>query len=190
MSRFVAKGIYDWRYEQGNTVVSMVVSPEHSQAAILAVQEMRSKELIEVIIKENKESRTLKQNRLLWSLISHISDVVNGSHIQEDRDYIYGLLLKNANVSYVDVEAIPEAQKSLEEQFRAVIRLSKPFSNDKGKMMQGFRCFIGSSQFNTKEMKELIEIAMDYAASLGIQVSEIKSLEQEYMRGNYETEEN
>jgi len=186
MSRFVASGVYDWRDERGNTIVSFIVSPENSQAAHMAVQEMKPKELIEVVSKENKESRTLKQNKLLWALITRISDVTNGSHTQEDRENIYGFLLKKANVLYVDLAAIPEAQESLENQFRAVIKLSRSFTSEKGKTMQGFRCFIGSSQFNTKEMKELIDVALDHAESLGITDSELKSLEDEYMRGRHE----
>lgn len=188
MSRFVANNVYGWRNEDGNTVVSFVVTSENAQAAMMAIQELKPKDLIEVVAKENKESRTLKQNRLFWALVSKISDVINGSHTKEDEEKIYADILVMANVKRELMAVLPEVIDIMKPHFRAVIPTGQKVItlNEKTKKSNTLSTcwfYLGSSTFTTKEMHDLIEITMDYAASLGIKDSELKSMEDEYLRG-------
>lgn len=196
MSRFVAKTIYGWQDDKGNTIVSFVVSSENAQAALMTIHELKPKDLIEIIAKENKESRTQKQNKLFWALVSKISDVINGSHTKEDTDKLYADILVMANVKRDVIALLPEAIEGIRPHFRAVIPTGQKhitFNELTKKSNTIVSCWVyhGSSTFNTKEMHDLIEITMDYAASLGIQDSELKSMEDEYLRGYHnEKQEN
>jgi diaminopimelate decarboxylase len=53
-------------------------------------------------------------------------------------------------------------------------------TTDKGVELVAFKCYIGSSQFDTKEMTELIDTALDYAHEVGVVDSEILSIREEY----------
>ncbi len=52
--------------------------------------------------------------------------------------------------------------------------------NVKGKVMNIYQCFMGSSKFNTKEMTELIEGVLDKLAELGVYDSEIELARREF----------
>lgn len=122
----------------------------------------------DVTIKKHKESRSTRQNDMLWGLINRISDEVNGSHRESDIMNIYQDLLKRANVKYVILAAVREAKPTLEQTFRYVMELPNSMTTEKGVELVAFKCYIGSSRYDTKEMTELIDTALDYANEIGI----------------------
>ena len=52
-------------------------------------------------------------------------------------------------------------------------------TTEKGVELVAFKCYIGSSRYDTKEMTELIDTALDYANEIGID-------DVETLRGKYE----
>lgn len=163
---------------QGRTIVIETdLSEYHIQKLI---QEISHIEKYEITIKQHKESRSIKQNKLLWAIIERISDEVNGSHREDDIWNVYKELLRRANVKYEIVAAERKAKVILEQHFRYVEELPNSMVTEKGKTLIAFRCYIGSSKFNTKEMTELIEAVKDYAAEYGIIDNEIALLEEAY----------
>ena len=174
MSKILASQVFSYIDKDKNTVISFVCKENY--AANLFVREVEKMDLIEVSAKLYKESRSLRQNKMLWGIIEAISMTINGARLSEDIEKIYIDLLKMANVKTVFLGAIPEAKKILEGQFRYVQELPNSMTTEKGVKMVLFKCFIGSSKFDTKEMSELIEVALKYASECGVESSEIESL--------------
>lgn len=131
-------------------------------------EEMKNKEMI-VNIKEFKSARTLEQNEMLWGVIRSISDKVNHSHREEDMLNIYSTLLQRANIKREYIRTYKTAKNILEQSFRAVLEVPNSLKIENGKETVGFWVYYGSSKFNTKEMTELIEIALDLATEVGVE---------------------
>lgn len=180
MSRFIAKTVYQWVDQDNNTIVSFVVEPGQSYAAKTTIDELKNSEIITVDAKKHHDSRTNRQNRMLWSLMTQISLVVNHSKRKEDVENIYADLLEKANIIYIDLPVIEESAWVLREQFRLVIKKQEKSTDKKGKKYQWYRCYVGSSSFDTKEMNQLLDIALDRCTELGIEDSEIESIRGEY----------
>ena len=145
----------------------------------LLFNEVSQFEKLDINIKQYKSSRSKQQNDLMWKVISLISDEQNGSHREEDLMNVYANLLYRANVKYVIVAAVREAKPILESQFRYVVELPNSMTTEKGKTLVAFKCYIGSSQFDTKEMNEMISVVLDYANEVGIVDSQIELLRSE-----------
>jgi GTP-binding protein EngB required for normal cell division len=131
--------------------------------------ELKDKE-IHAVIKEFKNNRSLEQNEMLWAIIRSISDKVNHSHREEDMMNIYSTLLQRANIKREYIRTYKAAKNILEDNFRAVMEVPNSTKIENGKETVGFWVYYGSSKFNTKEMTELIEIALDLATELGVEV--------------------
>ena len=118
-------------------------------------------------LKEIRSKRTLQQNKYMWALILKIADhdTQNMSEIE-----IYSLALEQANAKYIYLLGISEAEDELRKNFRAV-RVVRP-TYENGKEYIVYKCFVGSSKLNTKEMKKLLDIIIAWANELGIETNE------------------
>ena len=96
------------------------------------------------------KSRSLEQNKMMWSIIQTIADMT-GNDIWDI--YIEGLKKLDVKVEYI--MALPQAEERLKEVFRAIKRVETRIINDKEMIV--FKCYYGSSTFNTKEMTILID---------------------------------
>ena len=83
---------------------------------------------------------------------------------------IYSLALEQANAKYIYLLGISEAEDELRKNFRAV-RVVRP-TYENGKEYIVYKCFVGSSKLNTKEMKKLLDIIIAWANELGIETNE------------------
>lgn len=118
-------------------------------------------------LKEVRSKRTLQQNKMLWSLIHKIAD-----HETQNMDEveIYTLALEEANAKYVYLLGEKEVENELKKNFRAV-KVVRP-TLEKGKEYIIYKCFVGSSKLDTKEMKKLLDIIIAWADELGIETNE------------------
>lgn len=112
-------------------------------------------------IKEPKSKRTIKQNKYMWKLIHEISKI----NFQDEME-IYCLALEEANAKYEYLIGTEEVIDELRKNFRAVRVFRPEYVN--GKKFIVYKCFIGSSKMNTKEMLHLLEIIISWAEELGI----------------------
>ena len=117
-------------------------------------------------IKTGKD-RTLSQNSLLWALIGAIDQKQNGRKSEEGSTEIYKQIIKMAKIKTVFLQTLAETLPMLERNFRVVVDRGKR-TNENGVEMVVFECYIGSSQFDTKEMSDTIETALDYAERSGV----------------------
>ena len=118
-------------------------------------------------LKEVKSKRTIKQNKMMWALIKRIA--YHKDMLQEPID-IYISALEEANLKSTYLLAPEDAETELRKNFRAV-KVVRP-EMFKGRKMIVYKCFLGSSKLNTKEMTQLIEIVKYWAEELGIETNE------------------
>lgn len=76
------------------------------------------------------------------------------------------MALEKANAKYDYIACLPEAERMLKENFRAVKFIKKVDLN--GKEGNAYKCFIGSSKMDTKEMSLLIDTIFDIAEAVSV----------------------
>ena len=113
-----------------------------------------------------KSKRSLEQNRLLWGLIRQIDEAENGKATAQGSHAIYITLLEMADAKVDFIASLPEAESLLRQSFRAV-KFIQQFKQG-NRVMNLYKVVSGSSKMNTKEMANLIDVALDYAAQAGI----------------------
>jgi len=155
----------------GDVVIELTVDGYYNKRkATQLYNDLKDKE-IHATLKVFKSSRSIEQNDMLWSIITQISDKVNGSHREEDLMSIYGMLLQKANIKREYIRTLIQAKDILEQSFRAVLEVPNSRKIENGKETVGFWVYYGSSTFDTKEMTELIDIALDTATEVGIDIT-------------------
>lgn len=117
-------------------------------------------------IKEPKSKRSLEQNRLLWLLIHKIAKETH----QDDMD-IYCTALERADAAsdYV-IAATKDMEENLRKSFRGVKFIRTQEVNNKECYV--YKCYLGSSKMDTKEMTELLEIVLQMCSELEIPTME------------------
>ena len=113
-------------------------------------------------VKEPKSKRSLQQNRMLWQLIHFIAKEQH----QDDME-VYCALLERADALSDYIITAYEIEDELRKCFRGVRFIRKQEVN--GKECNIYKVYIGSSKMDTKEMTELLDIAIQLCAELGIQ---------------------
>jgi hypothetical protein len=131
--------------------------------------DLKDKE-IHATLKEFKSSRSIDQNDMLWAIITQVSDKVNGSHQEQDLMNVYGTILQRANIKREYIRTLIQARDILEQSFRAVLEVPNSRKIENGKETVGFWVYYGSSTFDTREMTQLIEVALDIATEVGIDI--------------------
>lgn len=118
-------------------------------------------------LKEVRSKRSLQQNKFMWALIHQIADHkdMNMKEIE-----IYTSALEEANAKYIYLMGIKEAEDELRKNFRAV-KVVRP-TTENGKEYIIYKCFVGSSKLDTKEMNKLLDIIISWAEKLGIETDE------------------
>ena len=76
MSKLVAERTYRMTDENDNLVISYVVSKQDKSTALLAFEETKKVERLEVEVKQYKSKRSLEQNRMLWALLGRMADLI------------------------------------------------------------------------------------------------------------------
>ena len=117
--------------------------------------------LFVVEVKEPKSKRSLEQNKMLWQLIHSIAKKQH----QDDME-VYCALLERADALSDYIITAYDMEDELRKCFRGVRFIRKQQVN--GKDCNIYKVYIGSSKMNTKEMTELLDIALQLCAELGI----------------------
>lgn len=104
-----------------------------------------------VDIRPYRKSRSIEQNSLLWALIQELAEKTGNDTMD-----IYIAALESADAKYEWIAALESAEDDLRRVFRAI----KPFGvliTENGKELIRYKCWIGSSKFDTAEMTKLID---------------------------------
>ena len=124
-------------------------------------------------IKELKSARTVQQNRYMWALIHEISKEQGMDDME-----VYIQALESANAKYEYIMAPEEAEENLKKGFRAVKVVRPEIHNNK--KFYVYKCFVGSSKFNTQEMTRLIDVIVSWCHELNISTDIYEKI---YLRG-------
>lgn len=146
----------------------------------LAFEEIKNEKQIEVTFRPYKSKRSLEQNRMLWALLGKIALTTQGTDRKSDTMEIYAQMLEETNVKPTYIMALEETKGALEQVFRVVIECGE--REVKGKTLKVYRCYEGSSKYNTEEMSRLIDCALDRCYQLGIYDSEVEQILKEHRK--------
>lgn len=116
-------------------------------------------------LREPRDKRSLRQNRLLWALVHKIAKAT-----YQDDNEIYCSALERADALSDYVITAIEMEDTLRKQFRGVKFIRMQEVNEKECYV--YKVYIGSSKMNTKEMNELLEIVFQICSELGIATME------------------
>lgn len=157
--------------DDGNMEAALAVSPDSRYAARQAVKTLKTYPKKEFTVKFDlkKNPRTLDQNALMWKLLTIYAEVLGGGRrgsVQPEDLYIR--MLEKYGVA-VFVMTLPEARPELEAAFRAVKEVDKRDYN--GKELTVYKCYYGSSKYDTKDMSQLIDGIFDELAAHGVDVA-------------------
>lgn len=189
MSNFIAKDIYKMTNENNDLIISFVINKDNRYSAEFGFKELKELEKgskIKITAVKYKSKRSLEQNRMLWALIEKIALMQTGYSRKEDVEECYCNLIEEANIvnTYDWIPALESSKKNLEAIYRVVKNYGERIIiNPKTKKETEcvlFKCYKGSSHFNTKEMTELIDLALDTLADLGVSDNEIMLIKEEY----------
>lgn len=112
-------------------------------------------------IEDKKKHRTLQQNKYMWKLIHQIAKV------QFEDDYkIYLDAIKRADAKSEYVITSREMLEDLRQNFRGVEFIR--YQDVNNHRCYVYKCYLGSSKMTTKEMRELLEILLDMASDVGL----------------------
>lgn len=131
------------------------------------IQDLNKDELYSIVITKARDKRTEQQNKYMWALIGEIDKARNGERSNDDYDiYLEALVRAGAKFTHLLVE--PQAVPMLRERFRA-IQLARRIQVAE-KIFCDYKCYDGSSKFDTKEMHDLIETILDMASECGLDI--------------------
>lgn len=127
---------------------------------------------INIEIKQIREKRSLDANAYFWVLIGKIA-----GKVQSSKDDVYLQMLQR----YGQLEGITIRADKRPERFGfKYYELIKTGTGKDGKLYSSYRVYLGSSQYDKKEMMQLIEGTISECKDLGIETmtpAEIASLE-------------
>ena len=182
MSKFEAKAISLMTNIDGEVIVCLTATQISKSAARYTVREMMdANKDLSVEIKVAKSNRSLRQNAMLWSLIEKIAIEQSGSKRSIDTMDVYCDLLEQANC--VSDYVLAKDDSELKKVYRAVRFVGeREIVSNTGEIitLNLYKVFMGSSKFNTKEMTELIECALDVCSLLDINDSDVELTRRTY----------
>ena len=125
-------------------------------------------------VKEAKAKRSIRQNSLLWALISEIDKAENGRTSEDGEMAIYCNLIRMARIKTLDYVMSEEIYQHTVKQ--GIFRHIEIMSHDEYYGTMEVRCYIGTSHFDVAEMTDFIAAALDYASNAGINLERYEEL--------------
>ena len=141
----------------------MVISFRVPDIDLEKIEKLKDKPL-DLEIKKHSEKRSLNANAYHWKLCSMIA-----SKLGTDKDIIHESLIRQTNYFSI-IDCIEEAVDMMKSRFRYVDEIESYVKDtfDGYAWHKVLRIYKGSSEYNTKEMSELVEKTVEEAKSLGI----------------------
>ena len=117
--------------------------------------------------KKYRKGRSLDQNAYFWKLVTEIAKKEDGD--LRNKDVLYCHLLEMAGAKYEILYMQEDALESLKQ--HEIVRDVKVIRREviNNQAMVTVYMFYGSSTFDTKEMADLIDVTLKYAAEVGVE---------------------
>ena len=158
---------------EGNTYVILKISDESKYNVKAIVKDIQqSQKDVTATFDYRKNYRSLDQNALLWKLLTIYADAIGGGrHGDVQPEEIYYQMLNKYGVAQFHV-----IQKEAVDTLRALYRDVKVIDdavvvrNGKRTPAKVVKCILGSSQYDTSQMSQLIDGVFDELAAIGVDV--------------------
>lgn len=122
-------------------------------------------------ITEIKSKRSLRQNALMWTVIHKIATKIGMTD-----DEVYCNIIEMANLKAVYLQTVPMAKVDLLKVFRVVQEAETHIrTSENGIETQVYKCYYGTSKYDTSEMNEIIEQTLAYAHKCEVDVREFEN---------------
>jgi len=157
----------------GNIEFTAAVSPESKYAVRQMVKAMRQETKgFTITIDIKKNHRSLDQNALMWALLEIMAQSMNGGRTGGIESWdCYLAMIEKYGSGAVPMQIEKSAFEALKKMYRAVKHYEElDFVNDKGNTIYTVKAFVGSSQYDTQQMKNLIDGIFDELATMQIDV--------------------
>lgn len=115
----------------------------------------------EVEITEIKDTKSLRQLRLLWKIIGEIGKALN-----QDKDEVYLTILQ----LYGEKSEIYKLEFNVFKELKKVIRAYRVLDKDDKSLT--VEVIFGVSKYNVKEMNKIIDNAINFAFENGVDIPE------------------
>lgn len=147
-----------------------------------AFEELRSCDLIDIVIKKHRKKRSLDANAYYWVLVSKLAKVLDSSNpeIHNHLLRMYGEPeLFDGIPVYTTIPETEEAERKVNTLMDYHLApTSQVREGNDGVMYRTYRLIRGSHTFNTEEMARLIDGLVESCKEAGIPDSEIASTEE------------
>lgn len=160
MKKIVAKKLRNLVNEQGNLELTLEIENFYYQQA---VKELEVGKYYNIEFKEPKSKRSINQNKYMWSLIKEIAEHIG--EVDTYELYLQFLEIANAKIDYLIFE--PSIVDKVRPYFRGM-QFVRSVDVD-GDIKHEYKVYLGSSQFDTKEMNQLIDVILNYAYEIGVE---------------------
>ena len=158
---------------EGNTYVILKIADESKYNVKGIVRDIQqSQKDVTAVFDYRKNYRSLDQNALLWKLLTIYADAIGGGrHGDVQPEEIYYQMLNKYGVAQFIV--IPkDAVDDLKALYRdiRIIDDAVVVRNGKRTPAKIVKCIVGSSQYDTSQMSQLIDGVFDELAAIGVDV--------------------
>ena len=159
--------------DEGNNYVILKISEDSKYNVKSIVRDIQQTDKdVSVTFDYRKNHRSLDQNALLWKLLTIYADALGGGrHGDVQPEEIYYQMLNKYGVAQFIV--LPkEAVNDLKSLYRdiKVIDDAVVVRNGKRTPAKIVKCILGSSQYDTAQMSQLIDGVFDELAAIGVDV--------------------
>jgi len=151
--------------ENGNLELVFEIDNYYSK---IASEELKKEIVYKFEPKELKSTKSLQQVKMIWEILTQISDKQCGKYDKENIENLYATCLLKAGAKFEYMLVQREAIETLKKAFRVV--LDKETREYKGKEMVVVQCFYGLSKLDKTEAGKLIEIVLDLAVKNEIDI--------------------
>lgn len=142
-------------------VLQMALPPEQAAACERLIAAQSSGKTLQVEIAVKRKKRSLTANAALWAMLQDLAVVLKSTaeelYIESLRKYGF----------YDDLAVIPEAAARLYGAYRVVEPTGDVVYGNAGRM-DVYRCWRGSSQYNSAEFSHLLDMVIQEAKEQGI----------------------
>jgi hypothetical protein len=164
--------------EDGTAELTLAVDPISRGAVKSVVADARKALEVDGVLscelKRPKKRRTLPQNALLWRLLTIYAETINGGRMGDiTPEKIYYAMLERYGVAVF--VAVPDiCIDDLRKAYRKIKIIDETVIERNGKRTPAktVKCILGSSKYNTEQMKKLIDGIFDELAMLGVDCDE------------------
>lgn len=174
-----ANHVFTHAHSGGVRAITFILDNGWLTTADQVTKDLSNKE-IRLTVKQYRESKTIKQNRMIWSILTTVSEYYNGTADRQSKEELYAKMIVQAEIQYeinpIKLDNFEKHKETLSKSYRVINRTNVMYQL-KDEVYVMCECYRGISQFDTKEAYRFIEVLLNYAyETIGFETQEQKEL--------------